>query len=96
MTISREARRRLLSRAGVRFFGFALHAAFAQRPEDAPRLGPIPILFALSMPSQFLAWSSLWTGVDVVFNAYCLAASALALIIMAVARLCREPMRRTS
>jgi hypothetical protein len=46
----------------------------------------IPILFVLSLPSQFIAWSSLPTGVEVVFYMYCLMAAAVALVVQATAR----------
>lgn len=68
------------------FFAFAVQGALSRKPEDRPQLGSVPILFVLSLPSQFVAWSTLPTGVDVVFWAYCLAASALALIAAAAVR----------
>jgi hypothetical protein len=40
----------------------------------------------LSLPSQFLAWSSLHTGVEVVFYTYCLIAAAVALAVQALCR----------
>jgi hypothetical protein len=65
------------------FLGFTVHGAFARGAEATRWLGPIPILFALSLPSQFLAWSSLHTGVDIVFYMYCLIGTALALVVEA-------------
>jgi hypothetical protein len=65
------------------FLGFTVHGALAGRPEATWRLGVIPILFVLSVPSQFLAWSTLHTGVEIVFYMYCLLAGALALIVQA-------------
>src|SRR5262249_18508857 len=47
------------------FLAFTIHGALAGSPEATWRLGVIPILFVLSLPSQFVAWSSLHTGVDV-------------------------------
>jgi hypothetical protein len=67
------------------FLGFILHGALAGRPEATRRLAVIPILFALSLPSQFVAWSSLHTGVEVVFYTYCLIAAALAFAVQAAA-----------
>jgi hypothetical protein len=69
----------------VLFFAFTTRGALAGRPEATWRLGVIPILFVLSLPSQFLAWSSLHTGIDVVFYMYCLTAAVLALAIQAAA-----------
>jgi hypothetical protein len=69
------------------FFGFTVHGALGGKPEATWRLGVIPILFVLSLPSQFLAWSTLPTGVEVVFYAYCLVAAVLALIVQAAVRL---------
>jgi hypothetical protein len=68
------------------FVGFILHGALAARPEAPWRLAVIPILFVLSLPSQFIAWSSLPTGVEVVFYMYCLMAAAVALVVQATAR----------
>jgi hypothetical protein len=69
------------------FSGFTLHGALARRPEATWRLGVIPVLFVLSLPSQFLAWSSLHTGIDVVFWIYGLIATAAALIVQATVRM---------
>jgi hypothetical protein len=68
------------------FLGFTLHEAFARKAEAGQWFGPVVILSALSLPSQFVAWSSLHTGVDVVFYAYCLVAAVLALIVQAAVR----------
>lgn len=73
------------------FLGFTVHGALAGKPEATWRLGVIPILFVLSLPSQFVAWSTLATGIEIVFYAYCLAASALALIVQAAVRNVRRP-----
>lgn len=69
------------------FLGFTVHDARARRSETAWRLGAIPILFVLSLPSQFLAWSSLHTGVEVVFYLYCLIGAALAFAVRALGRI---------
>jgi hypothetical protein len=68
------------------FLGFTVHDALARRSGARWRLGAIPILLVLSLPSQFLAWSSLHTGVEVVFYLYCLIAAAGALAAQALAR----------
>lgn len=68
------------------FLGLTVHGALAGRPEATWRLAVIPILFVLSLPSQFLAWSNLHTGVEVVFYLYCLIAAAVALAAQALAR----------
>ena len=73
------------------FFAFLLRGALAGRPEATWRLGVIPVLFALSLPSQFLAWSSLHTGVDVVFWMYCLIAAAVALVVQTTLRTAASP-----
>jgi hypothetical protein len=73
------------------FLGCTVQQAFARRREWAAWLYPIPILCALSLPSQFLAWSSLHTGVDVVFWMYCLLAAAVALIVHALVRMFARP-----
>jgi hypothetical protein len=67
----------------ILFLGFIVHGVLAGKPEAARRLGVVPILFGLSLPSQFLAWSGLHTSVDVIFWMYCLAAAGLALILQA-------------
>jgi hypothetical protein len=68
------------------FLGFIVHGALAGTPEATWRLTVIPILFVLSLPSQFIAWSSLHTGVEVVFYMYCSIAVALAFIVQATVR----------
>jgi hypothetical protein len=68
------------------FLGVIVGGALAGKPEATWRLGVIPILLALSLPSQFLAWSSLHTGVEVVFYMYCLIGGTLALAVQATAR----------
>jgi hypothetical protein len=68
------------------FLGFTVHNARARRSEATWRLAVIPILFVLSLPSQFLAWSNLHTGVEVVFYMYCLIAAAVALAVQALFR----------
>jgi hypothetical protein len=68
------------------FLGFTLHGALAGRPEATWRLAVIPILFVLSLPSQFLAWSNLATGVEVVFYMYCLMSAVVALVVQATVR----------
>src|SRR5262249_42715967 len=68
------------------FLVFIVHGALAGRPEATWRPIVIPILFVLSLPSQFVAWSSLHTGVEVVFYMYCLITAALALIVQAAVR----------
>jgi len=68
------------------FLGFTIHGILVGKPEATWRLAVIPILFVLSLPSQFLAWSSLHTGVEVVFYMYCLIGAALALVVQAMAR----------
>jgi hypothetical protein len=73
------------------FLTFTAHGALTGRPEATWRLGVIPVLFVLSLPSQFLAWSSLHTGVDVVFWMYCLLAAAVALIVQATLRTIARP-----
>jgi len=75
------------------FLGFTVHGTLIGRPEATWRLAVIPILFVLSLPSQFLAWSSLHTGVEVVFYVYCLAAAALALVVQASVRTIARPVR---
>jgi hypothetical protein len=69
------------------FLGFTVRGGLAGRPEATSRLTVIPILFVLSLPSQFLAWSSLATGVEVVFYMYCLIAAAVALAVQALCRI---------
>ena len=66
------------------FLGFTINGALAGKPEATWRLGVIPILFVLSLPSQFIAWSTLHTGVEVVFYMYCLIAAAVALAVQAM------------
>jgi hypothetical protein len=73
----------LVSAQTFLFLGFTLHDALAQRSKATWPLGAIPILFVLSLPSQFVAWSSLWTGADVVFCMYCLIGATLALAVRA-------------
>jgi hypothetical protein len=73
------------------FLTFTAHGALTGRPEATWRLGVIPVLFVLSLPSQFLAWSSLHTSVDVVFWMYCLLAAAVALIVQATLRTIARP-----
>jgi len=73
------------------FFAFLLRGALAGRPEATWRVGVIPLLFALSLPSQFLGWSSLHTGVDVVFWMYCLIAAAAALVVQTTLRTAVRP-----
>ena len=73
------------------FIGFTVRGALAGRPQVTWRLGVIPILFVLSLPPQFLAWSVLHTGVEVVFYIYCLAAAGLALIVQAAVRAVARP-----
>jgi hypothetical protein len=68
------------------FLGFTVHGARVGRPEATWRLAVIPILFVLSLPSQFLAWSTLATGVEPVFYMYCLIAAAVALVVQALCR----------
>jgi hypothetical protein len=69
------------------FLAFTVHDAVARRSEATWRLGAIPILFLLSLASQFLAWSSLHTGVELVFYMYCLIAAAVALAVQGLCRL---------
>jgi len=66
------------------FLAFTMRGALAGMPEATWRLGVVPVLFLLSLPSQFLAWSSLHTAVDVIFWMYCLIAVAVALIMQAM------------
>src|ERR1051326_7678711 len=73
------------------FFAFLLRGALAGRPQATWRLGVIPLLFALSLPSQFLGWSSLHTGVDVVFWMYCLIAAGAALVVQTTLRTAVRP-----
>jgi len=68
------------------FLAFTVNDAVTRRSEATWRLGAIPILFVLSLPSQFIAWSSLHTGVEVVFYMYCLIAAAVALAVRALCR----------
>jgi hypothetical protein len=68
------------------FLGFTVNGGLAGRPEATWRLAVIPVMFVLSLPSQFLAWSSLHTGVEVVFYVYCLIAAAVALAAQALFR----------
>jgi hypothetical protein len=68
------------------FLAFTTHGALIGRPEATWRLAVIPLLFVLSLPSQFLAWSSLHTGIEVVFYVYCLTAGSAALIVQAMLR----------
>jgi hypothetical protein len=68
------------------FLGFTVHGRLAGRPEATRRLAVIPILFVLSLPSQFIAWSNLHTGVEIVFYMYCLIAAAVALAVQALFR----------
>ena len=68
------------------FLGFVVHGGLAGRPEATRRLAVIPVLFVLSLPSQFVAWSTLATGVEVVFYMYCLIAAAVALAVQALCR----------
>ncbi|MBV8753805.1 MAG: hypothetical protein JO328_13175 [Hyphomicrobiales bacterium] len=75
----------------VLFLGFIINGALAGKPEVTWRLGVIPILFVLSIPSQFIAWSSLHTGVEVVFYMYCLIAAAVALAVQAMMRTIARP-----
>jgi hypothetical protein len=69
----------------VLFLGFIVRGALARRPEATWRLAVVPILFVLSLPSQFIAWSSVHTGVEVIFYMYCLMAAALAFAVQAAA-----------
>jgi hypothetical protein len=73
------------------FLGFTLHGALAGRPEATWRLAVIPLLAVLSLPSQFIAWSSLHTGVEIVFYMYCLMAAAVALAIQATVSAIARP-----
>jgi hypothetical protein len=68
------------------FLGFTVHDARARRTQATWRLAVIPVLLVLSLPSQFLAWSSLHTGVEIVFYMYCLIAAAVALAVQALCR----------
>ena len=68
------------------FLGFTVHGALTGRPEATWRLAVIPLLAVLSLPSQFIAWSSLHTGIEVVFYMYCLIAAALTFIVQATVR----------
>jgi hypothetical protein len=70
----------------ILFLGFAVYGAFARGFEAMSRLGIFAFLFALSLPSQLLAWSSLHTGVEVVFYAYCLIAAGVALAMHTAVR----------
>ena len=69
------------------FLAFTMRGALAGMPEATWRLGVVPVLFLLSLPSQFLAWSSLHTAVDVIFWMYCLIAVAVALIMQAMVQM---------
>jgi hypothetical protein len=66
------------------FAGFILHGALAGRPEATWPLAVIPILSVLSLPSQFVAWSTVATGVEIIFYMYCLMAAALAFVVEAI------------
>lgn len=73
------------------FLAFTVHGVLVGRPEATWRLGVVPMLFVLSLPSQFLAWSSLHTAVDVIFWMYGLIVATVALIVQAALRTIARP-----
>jgi hypothetical protein len=75
----------------ILFLAFVVHGALARGSKAMSPLGILAFLCALSLPSQFLAWSSLHTGVEVVFYPYCLIAAAAALALQAALRAVARP-----
>ena len=75
----------LVAAQALVFLGFTVQDAFARKLKAVRPLGLTLVLFAFSLPSQFIAWSSLHTGVEVVFYMYCVIAAALAFAVQATA-----------